>query len=146
VSISKTASSSSDIEGLARVIDGDTIVINSQRIRLYGIDAPEKKQTCKRHIWHDWPCGKVSTERLRLVIGLRRARCDIKSHDRYGRSVAVCYVGKTEINQWMVKNGFAVAYRKYGGSIYDNEETFARSNKLGIWDSDFDMPWEWRKK
>jgi endonuclease YncB( thermonuclease family) len=60
--------------------------------------------------------------------------------------VAVCYVGKTEINQWMVKNGFAVAYRKYGGGIYDDAETFARSNRRGIWGSDFDMPWEWRRK
>jgi len=131
---------------MARVIDGDTIVINGQRIRLYGIDAPEKKQTCKKPVWHDWPCGKASAIRLKIRIGLKPVRCAIKNYDRYGRSVAVCYVGKTEINQWMVKNGFAVAYRKYGGGIYDDAETFARSNRRGIWGSDFDMPWEWRRK
>lgn len=145
MSISKTALSSSDIEGFARVVDGDTIAVSGQKIRLYGIDAPEKKQTCKKPVWHDWPCGKASAIRLKIRIGLKPVRCAIKNYDRYGRSVSVCYVGKTELNRWMVKNGFAVAYRKYGGGIYDEEENFARSNKRGVWNSDFQMPWDWRK-
>jgi endonuclease YncB( thermonuclease family) len=139
-----TLSSKGGAIGTATVIDGDTIEIRGQRIRLYGIDAPESRQICTLD-GKPWLCGKDAAMHLDDLISRRTVRCDAKDTDRYGRMVAVCSVGNTELNARMVEDGFAVAYRKYGGNRYDQEENQARQEKIGVWASDFEMPWVWRK-
>lgn len=130
--------------GSVEVIDGDTMDVAGSRVRLYGIDAPEAAQTCQRDGRH-WACGTNAEDALVSVIAGRQVRCDEQDTDRFGRSVAICWAGEETLNAWIVKNGWAVAYRQYGGAIYDLEEAAARAARQGIWSSKFVMPWDWRK-
>ena len=141
------------ISGFAKVVDGDTIKINSKKIRLYGIDAPEKKQKCKKtyltisfmSFTKDYMCGEVSTEKLIKKINKQKLNCNILDVDRYKRLIAECFKRNINLNSWMVSNGFAVAYRKYSKK-YVSDEINAKNNKLGIWQGKFEMPWDYRRK
>ena len=132
------------INGKPRIIDGDTIHIKNNKIRLHGIDAPETKQTCKIDN-EEWYCGKQSTKELKKLINKQNVECVINDVDVYNRYIAICYVDEININQWMVKNGWAIAYRYYSKD-YINEEEYANNNKLGIWKSKFIEPYLFRKK
>ena len=132
------------INGKPRIIDGDTIHIKSNKIRLHGIDAPETKQTCKIDN-EEWYCGKQSTKELKKLINKQNVECVVNDVDVYNRYIAICYIDEININQWMVKNGWAIAYRYYSKD-YINEEVYADNNKLGIWKSKFIEPYLYRKK
>ena len=132
------------INGKPRIIDGDTIHIKSNKIRLHGIDAPETKQTCKIDN-EDWYCGKQSTKELKNLINNQKVECVTNDVDRYNRYIAVCFVNEININQWMVKNGWAIAYRYYSKD-YVVEEKYASDNKLGIWKSEFIEPYAYRRQ
>ena len=141
------------ITGFAKVIDGDTIKINSKKIRLYGIDAPEKKQKCKKiyltisfmSFTKDYMCGEVSTQKLIKKINKQKLNCNILDVDRYKRLIGECFKRNINLNSWMVSNGYAVAYRKYSKK-YVSDEINAKNNKLGIWQGKFEMPWDYRRK
>lgn len=133
-----------DLVGRASVIDGDTIEIHGQRIRLFGIDAVESGQHCTRN-GRPWLCGKESAFALEKRIGGSAIHCQGDEHDRYGRLVAVCFKGTEDLNRWMVEQGWAVAYRRYSMS-YADAEAAARSAGRGLWSSSFEMPWDWRKQ
>lgn len=124
--------------GNAEVIDGDTMDVNGSRVRLYGIDAPEAAQTCQRD-GRTWACGSIAEHSLVYAIAGRQVRCEEQDIDRYGRRVAT-WAGEENLNAWMVETGWAVAYRQYGGAIYDLEEAVARAARRGIWSSEFVMP------
>ena len=140
------------ISGIAKVIDGDTIRIDKKKIRLFGIDAPEKKQQCRRSslsisfltFGKDYPCGQISADRLRKKINDKLVVCKYSSKDRYKRFIAECFLNKTNINAWMVQTGHAVAYKKYSKKFVA-QEIFAKKEKLGLWSGTFEMPWNWRK-
>ena len=129
------------ISGPARVIDGDTMDVRGTRVRLFGIDAPEKDQLC-RDRKRSWACGQRATRALRDRIGDRSVRCD--ERDRESRIVAVCRAGPVELNRWMVREGWALAYRQFTRSYVD-EESRARAAKRGIWRGEFVPPWDWRR-
>ncbi len=141
------------ITGFAKVVDGDTIKINSKKIRLYGIDAPEKKQKCKKtyltisfmSFSKDYMCGEVSTEKLIKKINKQKLNCNILDVDRYKRLIGECFKRNINLNSWMVSNGYAVAYTKYSKK-YVSDEINAKNNKLGIWQGKFEMPWDYRRK
>jgi endonuclease YncB( thermonuclease family) len=128
--------------GVASVIDGDTIEIHGQRIRLHGIDAPESSQPCDL-AGKPWRCGQAAANALAEHIGRRPVTCEPRDRDRYGRLVAACSVGGANISAWMVTEGWAVAYRRYSQDFVADEAT-ARAAKRGIWRSTFVLPWEWR--
>ena len=132
------------ITGKANIIDGDTIHINNNKIRLHGIDAPERNQKCVIQK-NEWTCGKQATIELKKLINNQVVRCTITDIDIYNRFVAVCLIDTIDINKWMVKNGWAIAYRYYS-SDYISEEEFAREQKLGIWKSKFIQPYLYRKQ
>ena len=132
------------INGKPRIIDGDTIHIKSNKIRLHGIDAPETKQTCKIDN-EEWYCGKQSTKELKKLINKQNVECVINDVDVYNRYIAICYIDEININQWMVKNGWAIAYRYYSKD-YIVEEKYAHDNKLGIWKSEFVEPYTFRRQ
>ena len=142
-----------EISGNAQIIDGDTIKINSKKIRLNGIDAPEFKQMCKKTyltiifftFTKDYPCGKISTEKLKKKINNKVITCKILDIDRYKRYIGECYKKNLNLNSWLVSNGHAVAYRKYSKK-YVSDEINAKNEKIGIWQGKFEMPWEYRKK
>ncbi|WP_170864056.1 thermonuclease family protein [Paracoccus sp. SM22M-07] len=142
--ILRTEQARDQVAGLAHVIDGDTLDIDGTRIRMFGIDAPEGRQTCRRNR-SDWTCGEASTEALVDAINRQEVRCEERDTDRYGRVVAECWAGNRNLNAWMVAEGWAVAYRQYGGDIYDAEEQAAKNAKRGVWSRRFEMPWDLRK-
>ena len=141
------------ISGIAKVVDGDTIKIENKKIRLFGIDAPEKKQKCQKP-WltisfvtfnKDYPCGEISTLKLKNQINGEFITCKYTNKDRYKRFIAECFKGNTNINRWLVRNGYAVVYKKYSKK-YLAAENLAKSEKLGLWAGSFKKPWEWRKR
>ncbi len=132
------------IYGKPKVIDGDTIHIGKNKIRLHAIDAPEKKQKCiKNEI--EWNCGFESTKFLKNLIGNQSIYCVSESKDRYNRYIGICYKNNIDLNSQMVINGWAIAYRYYSLD-YVKEEKEAKLNKLGIWSGKFEEPYLFRKK
>ena len=124
------AYSSNSIESL-RIIDGDTIILNSEKIRFYGIDTPEKKQKCEDKNGLLYPCGLIATNELKKIIVSGKLLCKKRTTDRYGRSISICYINGKDINSLMVKNGWALAYRKYSKDYID-EENEAKEKKMRV--------------
>ena len=125
--------------GKAWVVDGDTIVIDDENLRLSGIDAPEMSQICTRKNI-PWECGVESKSALIKMLRGREVRCNSGGLDRYDRWLVVCDVDGNDINAALVKNGWAI---DYGG--YAREEAIARRAKAGIWQGVFENPQEWRR-
>lgn len=132
------------IAGQASVIDGDTIEIAGTRIRLHGIDAPESSQRCQDAKGRDYRCGQRAAFALADWIGRAAVSCQPRDTDRYGRVVAVCWVRGTDINQLMVRQGWAVAYRQYSQE-YVPDELSARRARAGMWSGTFVPPSDWRR-
>lgn len=139
-----TRPASADIVGRASVIDGDTIEIQGQRVRLFGIDAPESSQLCRAEN-KPYRCGQQSALALAKRIGQRTVRCEQRDIDRYQRVVAVCYSGNEDLGGWLVKEGMALAFRRYSLDYVTQEEE-ARAARRGIWRGQFEAPWEWRAR
>lgn len=131
--------------GPARIIDGDTVEILGEVHRLHGIDAPERKQACQNQNGISWPCGRRATQALRDHIAGQDVTCIAQSKGRYGRWISVCYVHDQELNAWMVRHGWALAYRRYS-TDYVAEENSAQVQKKGLWSGEFLPPWIWRRK
>jgi endonuclease YncB( thermonuclease family) len=128
------------IVGSAQVIDGDSLVVAGTEVRLYGIDAPERRQTCLRG-GLAWNCGAEAAAALRAAAAGREVVCRPRDRDRYGRTVAVCVAGGVDLGAAMVKGGLAVALGAYAA-----DEREARDARRGIWSSSFDRPAAWRAK
>ena len=131
------------ISGPARVIDGDTIDISGQRVRLHGIDAPEKAQTCRIE-GVPWVCGVAAWGELVQLVAGQDVTCDTRDIDRYGRTVAVCTADGEDINAAMVAQGWALADRQFSVD-YVAQEGEAREARRGLWAGEFIPPWEWRR-
>ena len=140
---SSTSFSEKIIEGKAKIIDGDTIYIGKNKIRLHGIDAPETNQRCTldKEIWN---CGIKSTLALKNYILEREVYCEIINLDQYKRFVGICFVDNENMNKYMVSNGWAIAYRYYS-TLFIEDEVMAQKNKLGIWQGTFIEPYLFRK-
>lgn len=132
----------SSLSGVAAVIDGDTLEIHGERIRLHGIDAPESGQHC-RYAGTLQRCGQQAANALAEMIGRQAVRCDGKERDRYGRLIAVCYSGEANLNASMVRSGWALAYVQYSRD-YVLHEQMAAQERQGIWRCEFDAPWDYR--
>ena len=122
------------VSGAARAIDGDSLFVGRDEVRLQGIDAPEGRQTCRRDNL-DWACGDASRDQLRALIGKDVIACRVTKRDQHGRLLAYCSAGGRDINAGMVASGMAVAY---GG--YLREEGEAKARKKGLWSSEFKRP------
>ena len=132
--------------GSARVVDGDTLEIAGVRIRLEGIDAPERGQRCSRAWWPGkWQCGRAATRALKSLTRGQDVRCESRGQDKYGRMIGVCFVQGRDINSAMVRFGHAWAFTKYSNS-YVEEEDIARQRKRGIWRAKTQTAWDFRAK
>ena len=132
------------LEGRVSVIDGDTLEMHGKRIRLHGIDAPESGQTCKYESGKSYRCGQLAATQMSKYTKHKIIRCNVQDTDRYGRFVAVCFADGQDINEQIVRNGFALAYRRYSRD-YIAAESEAKSDKAGMWKGAFIKPWDWRK-
>jgi endonuclease YncB( thermonuclease family) len=132
------------ITGVASVTDGDSLEIRGIRIRLHGIDAPESRQLCTRPSGETWRCGQQAALALSDRIGRRSVSCESLDTDRYGRTIAVCLQDGVDLNAWMVREGWAAAYRQYSRD-YVPAEADARRAVRNIWSGTFVMPWDWRR-
>ena len=129
------------VPGDIRVIDADTVDIDGTRYRLFGIDAPESRQTCRA--WgRTWDCGSAAT--AALMSRAAGMTCSGTDTDRFGRVIGVCSSGSEDLNAWLVASGWALAYRQFAED-YTEEEERARTNKQGIHRGDFVEPWNWRR-
>ena len=137
----RSGTSRAHLSGIARVLDGDTIEIGSDRVRLWGIDAPEGRQTCLDGS-RRWPCGRRAAQALAGRIDGRSVACEERDHD--GRIIAVCRHGGRDVNAWLVREGWALAYRRYSRA-YVKEESAAKAAKRGLWRGEFVPPWDWRR-
>jgi|TARA_B110000967_G_C18547716_1_gene393797 endonuclease YncB( thermonuclease family) len=134
----------SEIFGFPVITDGDTIKISNNKIRLHGIDAPERNQKCAKNS-KEYNCGTVATRALIKKIKKNIVKCIVQENkDRYDRFIGVCFIEKNDLNKWMVRNGYAIAYRRYSKD-YILDEEFAKTNKLGLWSGTFLRPEIWRK-
>jgi hypothetical protein len=121
------------------VVDGDTLELDGTIYRLNGIDAPEHGQLCG-----DWNCGSDATDALVEIVKGREVTCDPISEDGYGRVIATCFAGETDLGQELVGKGLAWAFRRFS-TEYVDEETRAKSRAIGIWSDDFLPPWDYRE-
>ena len=139
------AAAGETLTGPHRVIDADTIDVAGERVRLSGIDAPERGQRCRDAAGRCYRCGKAATRALRARIGGGAVRCEVSGRDRYGRALGTCYAADGgDLESWLVRNGHALAYRRYS-QAYIGEEDAARSARAGMHSGDFVPPWRWRR-
>ena len=130
-----------------RIVDADTIEISGKKIRLAGIDSPERSQTCEDQDGIKYGCGGQATQALRGLVNSMPAeivKCEHIDKDKYGRLIGVCKIGEVNINAWLVENGWALAYRNFSEKYVENEQ-IAERNKAGIWNGRFVVPWKWRR-
>ena len=126
-----------------KIVDGDTIVLNGEKIRFEGIDTPELKQTCLKDN-EEVKCGMRAKMLLVKKIGNNIPMCIGKKKDFYKRTLAECFVNGESLSKFLVRRGYAFAYRKYSKKFIKDEE-FAKANNLGMWSMKFQYPWEYRK-
>ena len=127
------SSEKSFFKGKAKVIDGDTIIISNEKIRFGGIDSPEKKE-----IGYELSKQKLKEKLNKNIVNCIRE----KNKDRWGRTVAECFINGESLSSFMVKNGYACDYVKYSKKKYAKEQEHAKSKKLGIWKMNFESSWE----
>ena len=126
-----------------KVVDGDTIRLNGKKIRFTGIDTPELKQICVKQGIKDF-CGLTAKKKLIDKIGNKTVECITEGKDQYKRILAECFVNNESLSSYMVRSGYAFAYRRYSSKFIPDED-FARINKTGMWAMVFEYPWNYRK-
>lgn len=132
--------------GVARVIDGDTLLVSGTKVRLYNIDAPELAQDCGNAEGLSYPCGQLSRHELSLLTSGRDVRCVGGGRDKVGLWSGTCFVDGMNINKEMVARGWAVVYRlKKYDEDYLHTARIAKKSGRGMWQGNFVMPWDWRK-
>lgn len=131
----------SGLSGPARVIDGDTLQIGQTRVRLWGIDAFEKRQMCGAS-----HCGIAAMQRMIELTRGETISCTREATDRYGRTVARCYANNKDLGGQLVLEGWALDYTQYSHGYYKQHEYSAKASSAGAWSETFEVPWVWRRR
>lgn len=126
------------------VIDGDSFKNDTTEFRIYGIDAPEYRQSCKDAAGRDWSCGKSGREALEEILQKGQFSCGVHARDQYGRTIVTCSSGDKDLGAHMVERGHAVSSDNFDQVIYGTEEARAEKAKRGIWQGTFEKPVSWR--
>lgn len=147
VTLSVATASAGELVGRASVIDGDTVEIHGERIRLNGIDAPESRQLCQDAKGRDYRCGQAAALALDDYLAANRpTRCVEVQRDRYKRMVAHCYrADGSDVAAWLVLQGHALDWPRYSKGRYAEDQATAERDGAGVWQGRFVKPWEWRK-
>jgi endonuclease YncB( thermonuclease family) len=133
-----------DFVGQASVVDGDTLEIHEMRIRLWGVDAPESSQLRRGEDSLQYRCGAQAANDLDTFIARRPVNCLPLSLDPYGRTVATCSVGGTDLGEWLVRNGLALDWPQYSKGRYDGAQRDAERSGRGMWAGSYVEPWLFR--
>jgi len=133
------------VPGSVRIVDGDTLDVDGQRHRVFGIDAPEAQALCNAADGRSWACGRAATQRLRALGASAPLSCrEVPGQtDRYGRSISRCHVGERDVAEVLVREGLAWAFVRYSKD-YVAAERAARRRGMGVWQADNEPPWVWR--
>jgi endonuclease YncB( thermonuclease family) len=124
-----------------KVVDGDTLRLGNERMRLMGFDAPELKQRCGGEA-DSWACGEAAKQALQTLVARGDFRCEGGKSDKYGRRLVFCFVGDEDVGALMVRSGMAVATQKL---LYQSQQLIARNEGVGLWSGPFERPSDWRK-
>ncbi|WP_334380523.1 thermonuclease family protein [Bradyrhizobium sp. AZCC 1577] len=133
-----------DFVGRASVVDGDTLEIQGTRIRLWGVDAPESSQLCRGEDSSQYRCGAQAAKDLDAFIARRPVSCSPVSFDAYGRTIATCSAGGTDLGEWLVRKGLALDWPQYSKGRYDGAQRDAEHGGRGIWKGSYVEPWLYR--
>ena len=134
-----------DLVGIPSIHDGDTVTVSGVKVRLAGIDAPEKDQFCLDSKSQPWACGEAALAELAKKAGDRPWTCHVSGKDRYDRLLGSCRVDGEDIQRWLVRAGLALSYTKYS-HVYDADEKTAREERAGLWSGAFIRPEAWRHR
>jgi endonuclease YncB( thermonuclease family) len=134
------------IQGRAKIVDGDSLEVAGERVRLFGIDAPESRQQCRDAGGQDYACGREAARVLTALINGRPVSCTLVTHDQYARDVATCVANGKDLGEAMVRAGFARDYARHSRGRYASAERAAREARRGLWAGEFETPSEWRKR
>lgn len=134
-----------EVKGVPQIVDADTVYEGPIKIRLSGIDAPETDQICLDPSGKPWDCGIEAREKLRAFAHEQSWTCELTDRDVYKRHLGSCTVAGVDVSRWLVRNGWALAFRRYS-TAYIADEDFAREQKHGLWSGAFVAPWEWRHR
>lgn len=127
------------ISGVISVHDGDDLYINETRVRLYGIDAPERGQICRTEHQVPFDCGETAEQTLATRFGGGQATCYLHGKGDYGRWLATCVSGGVTVNAWMVSQGWAMPYHRTP-DIYGGEARIAQASDQGLHATAFQAP------
>ena len=128
-----------------KVSDGDTIILNGEKIRFSGIDTPELKQICTLDNIEIF-CGNLAAIVLKEKIGNEIVSCEREPEkDFFGRTLGECFINGDSLSKFLVRNGYAFAFIKYSKKFVEDEK-YAKENNLGLWAMEFEFPWDFRKK
>jgi len=133
------------IAGRARVVDGDSLEVAGHRIRLFGIDAPERDQDCRDSRGRGYACGREARAALAAAIGNTNVSCTPVG-ESYDRDVAVCTAQGRDLSETMIRSGHALELRRHSRGRYGEAEREARNARRGLWAGDFERPSEWRRE
>jgi endonuclease YncB( thermonuclease family) len=142
ISLVGAPATATPLAGTGRAMDGDSLMVGATEVRLYGIDAPELTQTCQRD-GLPWECGSDAAYQLSKLVSGKQVTCTAMGGDTFGRTLARCRVGDTDLNRTMVATGYALAYRRYSMDYVSAEES-AKLARRGIWSGTFEQPSEVR--
>jgi endonuclease YncB( thermonuclease family) len=131
-----------DVTGTARAIDGDSLRVGTTEVRLFGIDAPEYRQTC-RVGWSNLNCGADAAVALRSLVDDRQLICSVRDRDVYRRTVATCRLEGIDVAETLLRQGHAIVLEG-APSSYVSLGAESKSAKIGIWASEFEIPATYR--
>jgi len=134
------------VVGKPIVVDGDTVMLNGAKVRLWGVDAPEMAQQCSADFQQTWRCGQEAAVALKQLIAAQDLACYEKARDGNGVMVGQCFVGQIDVNGWITKNGWALAFREHT-TQYVSRESMAKLRRAGVWRTGgIESPSEWRAR
>lgn len=143
--VSIHAARAEQVHAVPQIVDADTVYAGPTKIRLNGIDAPEMDQVCIDASGKNWSCGIEAREKLQAYANGRPWICHLTGTDIYKRHLGSCTVGGEDVSRWLVRHGWALAFRRYS-TVYVADEDYAREQKRGLWGGAFVAPWEWRHR
>jgi endonuclease YncB( thermonuclease family) len=136
-------SHAADVSGVPKIREADLVQIGNSRIRLSGIDAPSVDQLCLNTKGERWTCGVAARDELIKHVEGKSWTCHVGQVDRRGRALSRCEVDGEDIQKWLVRSGWALAFSRFSHD-YDADEKQAREAKVGMWQGAFIAPWDWR--